>query len=117
VPDQPFDTGLAPDELDLERPHPIDTPWGKFAIFDRGDALVAVECWCPHLQGPLFEGSRFQGHGSGAELTCPWHAWRFSLVDGHCAWAPEGADRSARVRLLRVEFGEAGTVLLHPPGE
>ena len=108
----PFDTGLPPDELDLERPAPIETPWGAFAVFDRGDALVAVDCWCPHMQGPLMQGTR-----RGDELACPWHGWRFSLVDGRCTWAPAEADRSARVRLLRVEVSPTGTVLLHPPEE
>ena len=30
----PFDSGLRPDQVDLERPAPIETPWGSFALFD-----------------------------------------------------------------------------------
>ena len=110
MPLAPFDTGLPPDELDLERPSPIETPWGSFAVFEQDGALVAIDCWCPHMQGPLFQGTR-----SGGELVCPWHGWRYALSDGSCTWAPEEASRESRVRTLPVEVGGAGTVLLGPP--
>lgn len=106
----PFDSGLRPDQVDLERPAPIETPWGSFALFDLEGALVAVDCWCPHMQGPLFEGTR-----GGEELACPWHGWRYSIADGSCTWAPEEADRATSVRRLRVELSPAGTLLLLPP--
>ena len=108
--DAPFDTGLPPDELDLERPAPIETPWGSFAVFRHDGGLVAIDCWCPHMQGPLFEGTR-----RGDELACPWHGWRYALQEGACTWAPEEAERATRARVSRVEVGPAGTVLLHPP--
>lgn len=107
----PFDSGLQPDELDHERPAPIETPWGSFALFEQAGTLVAVDSWCPHMKGPLFQGTR-----GGDELVCPWHGWRYSLADGSCTWAPEQADRATRIRRLRVEVGPAGTLLLHPPG-
>ena len=106
----PFDSGLRPDQVDLERPAPIETPWGSFALFDLEGALVAVDCWCPHMQGPLFEGT-----SGGEELACPWHGWRYSIADGSCTWAPEEADRATSVRRLRVELSPAGTLLLLPP--
>ena len=109
---RPFDTGLPPDELNLERPEPIETPWGSFAVFQRRKGLVAIDCWCPHMQGPLFQGTR-----SGDDLVCPWHAWHYSLEDGRCGWSPDGSGDATRVRLLRVEVGGTGTVILHPPGE
>ena len=110
---RPFDTGLPPDELDLDRPAPIETPWGSFAVFEHEGALVAVDCWCPHMQGPLFEGT----HTPTGELVCPWHAWRYSLADGSCTWSPDGSGAETRVRRLRVEVAPTGTVLLHPPEE
>ena len=110
MPHAPFDTGLPPDELDLERPSPIETPWGRFAVFKVEGGLVAVDCWCPHMQGPLFEGTR-----SGGELTCPWHGWRYALVNGDCTWSPNKEGRESRVRTLPVEVGRGGTVLLGPP--
>lgn len=110
-----FDTGLRPEDLDLERPAPVETPWGCFALFPRDGGLVAVECWCPHMQGPLLQGTHRKDAAGEDELTCPWHGWRFSLLDGRCTWAPSPADRASRVRLLRAEVGPAGTVLVHPP--
>ncbi len=34
---------------------------------------------CPHADGPLGEGEL-----SGSVLTCPYHGWRFDVVDGSC---------------------------------
>ena len=106
----PFDTGLTPGDLDPERPEPIETPFGTFALFECEGEIVAVECWCPHMQGPLFEGTR-----RGNEVICPWHAWRFSLEDGSCRWAPAGAEQPDPLRILRALLGPTGTLLLHPP--
>jgi nitrite reductase/ring-hydroxylating ferredoxin subunit len=72
-----FHTGIAARALDPARPQPIDTPWGKMAIFDLGSEIVCVQAFCPHLDGPLFEGSV-----GGGEVTCPWHFWRFDLRTG-----------------------------------
>jgi nitrite reductase/ring-hydroxylating ferredoxin subunit len=72
-----FDTGLLLEGLDPERPLPIDTPWGSISLFVRGGEVFAVQSFCPHLEGPLFQGTL-----SGEEVTCPWHGWRFSLRSG-----------------------------------
>lgn len=108
----PFDTGLRLEDQDQDRPQPIDTPWGQFALFPGTQGWVAIDCWCPHMQGPLYEGTF-----SAGELVCPWHGWRYETTDGRCTWAPEAKDRESRVRTLVVEVGPAGTVILHPPAE
>ncbi|QDV10079.1 Rieske [2Fe-2S] domain protein [Planctomycetes bacterium Poly30] len=93
----------------------VETPRGRLAlILDRpasasgseaGDILpsaprpagkiMAVDPWCPHIDGPLWEGSAV-----GGEIACPWHRWRFSLATGRCTWAPRGdAEEAAETKI------------------
>lgn len=108
----PFDTGLQPDEAHGRL---VTAPWGTFGLFRRSDGvLVGVDAWCPHIDGPLWQGTL----GGADELVCPWHAWRFSLHTGACTWAPpmdcEEAVESV-VRLCATELSPRGTVVLLPP--
>jgi nitrite reductase/ring-hydroxylating ferredoxin subunit len=107
-----FDTGLRPNDIDPDRPRPIETPWGSFSIFSCSGRLLAAQSFCPHLLGPLFQGTL-----SGETVTCPWHEWRFSLETGR------RLDRSGlelpggeRLLLRDVEVGPRGTILLVVPG-
>ena len=108
---EPFDTGLAPEELDPERPRPFDTPWGSYALHTVDGRVVAAQSFCPHMQGPLFEGTR-----SGPEITCPWHSWRFSLETGECTASPDPEARHSRLRFCDVRVGAKGTFELTPRG-
>jgi nitrite reductase/ring-hydroxylating ferredoxin subunit len=107
-PDEAFDTGLSLSDIDPQRPRPIDTPWGSFAIFTCAERLHAVQSFCPHLLGPLFQGTV-----SGETVTCPWHQWRFSLVTGRrvdlagALWSA-----GARLDVLDVLLGPRGTIVL-----
>ena len=67
-------TGLAREALDPERGTPIDTPWGMYSLHLVGDEVVCVQAFCPHMDGPLFEGTR-----TGSRLVCPWHSWIYDL--------------------------------------
>jgi len=91
--------------LEPGRPHLVDTPRGRFALTALEDGrIVAFEAWCPHLDGPLWEGSV-----RGDEVACPWHAWRYSLRTGECTWAPAGdAEEAAETCLERFECDEGG---------
>lgn len=110
------DTGLAPEELRERGSRPIWTPWGELTVvpYERAaSGWIAVEAWCPHVDGPLWEGSR---HAD--ELACPWHQWRYSLATGRCVWAPPAdAEEAAETELLRcaVSIGARGTLLVHRP--
>ncbi len=88
-PTNEFDTGVRLSELDADRARPIETPWGAMALYLVGGRAFAVQAFCPHLEGPLFEGSIEHG-----VVTCPWHSWRFDVTNG------------ARVDLLRARFGD-----------
>jgi len=106
----PFDTGLAPEVAHGQLVH---APFGSFGLFRRGDgSWVGVAAWCPHVDGPLWQGT----FGGEDELACPWHAWRYSLRTGRCTWAPPHDTEEAaasEVRVLPVTLGPAGTLLLH----
>lgn len=105
------DTGLTPRELDPERPRLLETPWGPFALFRLGGEVLATQAFCPHMEGPLFQGTL-----AGDTITCPWHRWRFSLRSGQRIEAPEGAEDSPDLERLAVRVGPRGTLLLRPLG-
>lgn len=103
-----FDTGLAPEDVDPARPRPIDTPWGSFALYEIGGELLAAQSFCPHLEGPLFQGTI-----AGDTITCPWHQWRFSLRTG-ARIDLGGCLRRAGDDLVTcdVRIGSRGTIVL-----
>ncbi|MFN0207456.1 MAG: Rieske (2Fe-2S) protein [Planctomycetota bacterium] len=47
------------------------------AVFRYEGKVHAVDGICPHAGSPL--GPGFVAKGL---VECPWHAWRFSLIDG-----------------------------------
>ncbi|RKU39474.1 hypothetical protein C6496_01775 [Candidatus Poribacteria bacterium] len=47
------------------------------AIFNTGKKFYAINNACPHLGGPLNEGTL-----EGEVVTCPWHGWQYDLKSG-----------------------------------
>lgn len=47
------------------------------AVFRRGDQFHAIDDICPHMGASLAAG-----HLEDETVSCPWHAWRFSIRDG-----------------------------------
>jgi nitrite reductase/ring-hydroxylating ferredoxin subunit len=108
------DTGLAPDAIDPERPRVVETPWGTMALFSRGDEVLCVQAFCPHLGGPLFQGTL-----QGDTVTCPWHLWRFDLRSGERV-DPERPDSGPDARGLArcaVRRSARGTLVLGRPAQ
>lgn len=103
------DTGLRPFEVSPERPRLVETPWGTFALFSDGGEVLCIQAFCPHLEGPLFQGT--VAHGA---VTCPWHQWRFDLRTGHRI-AALGFRLPGHVRRCAVSITERGTLQLAPP--
>jgi nitrite reductase (NADH) small subunit/3-phenylpropionate/trans-cinnamate dioxygenase ferredoxin subunit len=64
-----------------------EIPEGQGRVFEVGGRLIAVfldegayyaiDDACPHQGAPLSDGIVFD-----KSVTCTWHGWRFSLVDG-----------------------------------
>jgi nitrite reductase (NADH) small subunit/3-phenylpropionate/trans-cinnamate dioxygenase ferredoxin subunit len=49
------------------------------AFFNIDGTIYAVDDVCPHVGGPLHDGTIDTGE---LLITCPLHGWRFSLCDG-----------------------------------
>ncbi len=80
----------------------VKTVQGCVAVFRTAtDAVFATDDRCPHKGGPLSEGIVH-----GASVTCPLHAWVFSLETGQAQGADEGAVATYPLRV------EAGRLLL-----
>ena len=80
----------------------VKTVQGCVAVFRTAtDQVFALEDRCPHKGGPLSEGIVH-----GLSVTCPLHAWVFSLETGLAQGAEAGAVVTYPVRV------EAGRILL-----
>lgn len=106
-----FDTGLLPHSLDPNRPRPLETPWGAFSLYVVEGRVRAAQSFCPHLEGPLFQGTL-----KGDVIMCPWHFWCFSLstgkrVDITGRWLAS----ESHIDVLPVSLSPRGTIVLHPP--
>ena len=76
----------------------VKTAQGCVAVFRTADDQVfAMNDTCPHKGGPLSEGIVH-----GTSVTCPLHAWVFSLETGQAQSADEG---SVATYPIRVEQG------------
>ncbi len=110
------DTGLRPEALDPARPPVVETPWGALALHLVGGRWVAADAWCPHMLGPLHQGTR-----TGDEIVCPWHAWRFDLVSGRRTDAPTADEQVApgrdacRIAVHATRLTSRGTLAIDPP--
>lgn len=80
----------------------VKTAQGCVAVFRTAeDHVFAIDDACPHKGGPLSEGIV---HGNS--VTCPLHAWVFSLETGIVQGVDEGSVQSYPARV------EAGRILL-----
>lgn len=105
-----FQTRVRVAELDPRRPRLLETPWGVMALYRIGDEVLCGDAFCPHLQGPLAEGTL-----SGATITCPWHQWRFDLRTGRRIALFGTPLPGPRIRLCVVELDDEGAIVLHAP--
>lgn len=64
----------------------------SLALFRTNNEYFAIANQCLHRGGPLGEGEV-----SGHEVTCPWHGWKFNLVDGSFSMVP-----TLRVKTFKV---------------
>ena len=74
---QEFVTVASTDEIPSGGAKVVTVGQFEIAIFHVGGEWYAIEGTCPHQGGPLSEG-----WVSEKTVTCPWHAWCFSLETG-----------------------------------
>lgn len=80
----------------------VKTPSGCLALFKTaGGEVFALNDKCPHKQGPLSQGIVHDKF-----VTCPLHAWVFSLETGEAQGADEGRVATFPTRIVngRVEI-------------
>ena len=59
------------------------------AVFLSGGEYFAISDTCPHMGASLGAGALEEG-----AVSCPWHAWRFSIKDGSWLDAPNSKLRA-----------------------
>ncbi len=64
-------------ELASKLPMDVELGGRRFRVVSIDGRLFAHDTRCPHLGGPLGEGSL-----EGCELVCPWHGYRFDVTTG-----------------------------------
>lgn len=79
------------------------------AVFLVGGEYFAISDTCPHMGASLGSGA-VEGHG----VSCPWHAWRFSIKDGSWMDAPNSKLR-ADCYQVRVVDDEIQVLVPDPP--
>ncbi len=110
------DTGIRPADLAKGAPQPFRAPWGEYALYPLGppedptSEVRAASWFCPHMLGPLFQGTT-----EGGEVTCPWHLWTYSVRTGQCTSSPGDEGEGTQLDCLPVRLGESGTYLAGPP--
>ena len=66
----------------------------RVVVFNVDGEFAAVDSRCPHLGGPLEEGTLEDGI-----VRCPWHGWKFDPRTGRSPLNPEASLRCYPVRL------------------
>lgn len=64
------------------------------AVFNCGGEHYAINDFCPHMGASLAGG-----YVEDEAVTCPWHAWRFSVKDGRWLDNPKVSTDSYDVRV------------------
>ena len=70
----------------------------SIAVFRIKDQYFAIANNCLHRGGPLGEGEV-----RNYEVTCPWHGWRYSVIDGSFSLIP-----TLKVNSFTVKVDSAG---------
>lgn len=94
------------DEVLSRCPYALKLDRQQIALFRYGDGFRAIGNRCNHRGGPLCEGSV-----RGDYVTCPWHAWEYSLVTGQ---GPPGYEQEA-VPVFAVEVRPDGVFVNSDP--
>lgn len=99
TPPTDWTTVAALDDLQDGKPHRVETDGTPILLLRQGDQIRAIGATCPHLSGPLDEGTI-----DGDTVTCPWHGSVFCLADGALIHGP--AVMPVAAYEVRVESGQ-----------
>lgn len=69
------------------------------AIFHDQGQFYAIDDLCPHMGASLSAG-----YVENEMVTCPWHAWRFSICDGSWVENPKLKVDSFQIRVQGQEI-------------
>ncbi len=64
----------------------VEVEGKPIALFNVGGTIYATDHTCPHMGGPLADGTL-----DGSAVTCPWHGWTFDVSSGKVLRPPTGA--------------------------
>jgi nitrite reductase/ring-hydroxylating ferredoxin subunit len=98
----------AVDEVRAQAPMRAYLANHRVAVFVHEGVVTAIADRCNHKGGPLSEGVV-----RGEYVTCPWHAWEYSVVTGR---GPAGFDEE-QVAVYAVEERADGVYVATPPRE
>jgi len=96
--DPPFTDVLAEADLPEGKMAIVKVNGRQVAVIRRGGKLHALDNNCPHVGGPLGQGSL-----AGNTVVCPWHQMAFDLETGLCTNRAGGF--SVKVYEVKVENG------------
>jgi nitrite reductase/ring-hydroxylating ferredoxin subunit len=65
----------------------------RVALFRIKNQYFAMDNACLHRGGPLGEGEV-----KNYEVTCPWHGWKYNLIDGSFSMIPTLKVKTFKVR-------------------
>jgi nitrite reductase (NADH) small subunit/3-phenylpropionate/trans-cinnamate dioxygenase ferredoxin subunit len=78
---------------------PFEVGGRVIAVFLHRGEYYAIDDACPHRGAPLCDGFVYD-----RSVTCTWHGWRFSLVDGCWLDSPRTRVDTYPVRVLGDEI-------------
>ena len=77
VPAETFHTVARVGEIPESQGRVVEVEGRMIAVFLDEGKYYAIDDACPHQGAPLSDGIVFD-----KSVTCTWHGWRFSLVNG-----------------------------------
>lgn len=87
-----------PDEIGDGASKIVTVAGRGIAVFRIKDQYFAIQNNCLHRGGPLGEGEV-----RNYEVTCPWHGWKYNLIDGSFSLIP-----TLKVKSYAVKVGPEG---------
>jgi nitrite reductase (NADH) small subunit/3-phenylpropionate/trans-cinnamate dioxygenase ferredoxin subunit len=94
-----FHTAARVGEIAEGRGKPCEVEGRSIAVILDGGTYYAIDNACPHKAAPLCDGIVFD-----KSVTCTWHGWRFSLVDGRWLNSPRTRVGTYPVRVVGDEI-------------